>query len=186
MRVRSLGMAHRNILAQVATASGGAFCPLPNTYDRRPDVPPKKEIEMTDKIENVAPVARTLLALIFIVVGLQKISGYEGTQGYMEFMGVPGALLPAVIAVEVLGGLALLVGFQARIAAILLAGFTVIAGTIFHLVPSFGLEGLAAQGEVIHFMKNLSITGGLLLVVAYGPGAWSVDNRATSKAVPAE
>ena len=141
---------------------------------------------MNDKIANAVPVARALLALIFIMAGLQKITGYEGTQGYMEFMGVSGSLLPLVIAVEVLGGLALLLGFQARIAAILLAGFTVIAGAMFHLIPSFGMEGMAAQGEVIHFMKNLSITGGLLLIVAFGSGPWSVDNRGTGHAVPAE
>lgn len=141
---------------------------------------------MTDKLDHLAPVARALLALIFILAGLQKIGGYEGTQGYMEMMGVSGSLLPAVIAVEVLGGAALLIGFQARIAAFLLAGFTVIAGVIFHLVPSFGMEGMAAQGEMISFMKNLSITGGLLMVVIFGAGAWSLDNRRTTGAVAAE
>lgn len=141
---------------------------------------------MNDKLHSLAPAARTLLALIFIIAGLQKITGYEGTQAYMEFMGVSGALLPLVIAVEVLGGLALLVGFQARVAAFLLAGFTVIAGALFHLIPSFGMEGLAAQGEVIHFMKNLSIVGGLTMVMVFGPGAWSLDNYRSSSAVPAE
>jgi len=94
--------------------------------------------------------------------------------------------LPLVIAVELLGGLALLVGFQTRIAAFLLAGFTVVAGALFHLVPSFGMEGLAAQGEMIHFMKNLSITGGLAMVIAFGPGAWALDNRRSASAVAAE
>lgn len=141
---------------------------------------------MNDKLHSLAPAARTLLALIFIIAGLQKITGYEGTQAYMEFMGVSGALLPLVIAVELLGGLALLVGFQARVAAFLLAGFTVIAGALFHLIPSFGMEGLAAQGEVIHFMKNLSIVGGLTMVMVFGPGAWSLDNYRSSSAVPAE
>lgn len=141
---------------------------------------------MNDKLHSLAPAARTLLALIFIIAGLQKITGYEGTQAYMEFMGVSGALLPLVIAVELLGGLALLVGFQARVAAFLLAGFTVIAGALFHLIPSFGMEGLAAQGEVIHFMKNLSIVGGLTMVMVFGPGAWSLDSYRSSSAVPAE
>ena len=141
---------------------------------------------MNDNLANIAPAARALLALIFIMAGLQKISGYAGTQGYMEMMGVPGSLLPIVIAVEILGGIALLVGFQAKIAAFLLAGFTVIAGTIFHLVPSFGMEGMAAQGEVIHFMKNLSITGGLAMVVIFGAGAWSADNRRSRATIAAE
>jgi putative oxidoreductase len=101
-------------------------------------------------------------------------------------MGVPGSLLPIVIAVEVLGGAALLVGFQARLAAFLLAGFTVIAGTLFHLVPSFGMDGMAAQREVIHFMKNLSIAGGLAMVVIFGAGAWSADSRRSGATVPAE
>ena len=141
---------------------------------------------MNDKLANVAPVARALVALIFIIAGLQKIGGYAGTQGYMEMMGVPGALLPLVIAVEVLGGLAILVGFQARLAAILLAGFTVVAGVLFHLVPSFGMEGMAAQGEVIHFMKNLSITGGLAMVAIFGAGPWAVDNRRPTGVIAAE
>ncbi|SMX23929.1 DoxX family protein [Boseongicola aestuarii] len=141
---------------------------------------------MNNSLANVAPAARALLALIFIMTGLQKIGGYAGTQGYMEMMGVPGSLLPIVIAVEILGGVALLVGFQARIAAFVLAGFTVVAGTIFHLVPSFGMEGMAAQGEVIHFMKNLSITGGLAMVVVFGAGAWSADNRRSSATIAAE
>jgi putative oxidoreductase len=88
--------------------------------------------------------------------------------------------------VEVLGGVALLVGFQARLVAFLLAGFTVVAGTIFHLVPSFGMDGMAAQGEVIHFMKNLSITGGLAMVVIFGAGAWSADSRRSGAIIAAE
>ena len=142
---------------------------------------------MTDKLSNIAPVARAFLAAIFIMTGLSKIGGYAGTQGYMEMMGVPGGLLPLVIALELLGGIALLVGYQARIAAFLLAGFTLIAGVIFHLMPSFGMEGMAAQGEVISFMKNVSITGGLAMVMIFGAGAWSLDNRRVAHtAVPAE
>lgn len=127
-----------------------------------------------------APVGRILLALIFIVAGLQKIPGYAGTQGYMEAMGVPGALLPVVIALEVLGGLALAVGWNARVAALLLGGFSVISGFLFHLIPSFGLEGMEAQAQTISFMKNLSIAGGMGMVVALGAGAWSLDNRGAS------
>jgi putative oxidoreductase len=149
-------------------------------------LPPKRNKTMDNKFAYAAPAGRALLALIFILSGVQKIGGYEATQGYMEFMGVPGALLPLVILVEVLGGIALLIGFQVRIAAIALAGFTIIAGALFHLFPSFGMEGMAAQGEVIHFMKNLSIAGGLLFVAATGAGAWSVDNRRANSMVAAE
>lgn len=141
---------------------------------------------MTDRLEHAAPLARGLLALIFILAGFQKIGGYAGVQGYMEAMGVPGALLPLVIALEIGGGIALLVGFQARVAAFLLAGFTVLSGLLFHLLPSFGMEGMAAQGEITSFLKNLAIAGGLGLVTIFGAGAWSVDGWRRDVAVPAE
>ena len=133
-----------------------------------------------------APLGRLLLSFMFIMSGIQKITGYAGTQGYMEMMGVPGALLPLVILVEVVGGIALLIGFQARLAAILLAGFSIVSGILFHLVPSFGMEdAMAAQAQMIGFMKNVTIAGGMLMVVAFGPGAWSVKSR-DALAVPAE
>ncbi len=133
---------------------------------------------MTDRLTTLAaPAGRVLLSLIFILSGFQKIGGYAATQGYMEFMGVPGALLPLVIAVEIGAGIALLLGWQARTAAFLLAGFSVLSGALFHLVPSFGLEGLQAQAEMIGFMKNLAIAGGLLVVTALGSGAYALDNR---------
>lgn len=133
---------------------------------------------MTDNLKDLAaPAGRAALALIFILSGVQKIGGYAATQGYMEFMGVPGGLLPLVIAVELGAGVALLLGWQARIAAFLLAGFSVLSGLIFHLVPSFGLEGMAAQAETIGFLKNVSIAGGLLVVTALGAGPWSLDAR---------
>ena len=138
---------------------------------------------MTNLLPYAAPVGRVLLSIMFITSGLQKITGYAGTQGYMEMMGVPGALLPLVILVEVVGGIALLAGWQARTAAFLLAGFSLVSGVLFHLVPSFGMEGMEAQGQMISFMKNVTIAGGMLMVVAFGPGAVSV---AQGKAVPAE
>jgi len=134
--------------------------------------------KMTQVTPYAAPVARLLLSFMFILSGLQKITGYAGTQQYMEAMGVPGAFLPLAILTEVAGGIALLLGWQARIAAVLLAGFSVISGLLFHLLPSLGMEGMAAQGEVISFMKNLTIAGGMLMVVAAGPGKWSLDARA--------
>ncbi|EAQ01723.1 transporter [Pseudooceanicola batsensis HTCC2597] len=138
---------------------------------------------MTNILPYAAPLGRVLLSLMFITSGLQKITGYAGTQGYMEMMGVPGGLLPIVILVELVGGIALLIGWQARIAAFLLAGFSLVSGIIFHLVPSFGMEGMDAQMQMISFMKNVTITGGMLMVVAFGAGALSVERRA---AAPAE
>ena len=130
-----------------------------------------------DNQSLIAPVARVLLALIFIMAGLQKIPGYAGTQGYMEAMGVPGALLPVVIALEVLGGLAVAIGWQARIAAFLLAGFSVLSGVMFHLISGLSMSGMEAQMQTIMFMKNLAIAGGLLMVVALGAGPVSLAGR---------
>jgi len=120
-----------------------------------------------------APVGRVLLALMFLTAGLNKISGYAGMQGYMESMGVPGALLPLVIALEVLGGITLMLGWHTRLTAFLLAGFTLLATLIFH-------SNLGDQTQMLFFMKNLSIAGGLLLVVSHGAGPYSIDNRQRS------
>ena len=121
-------------------------------------------------MNNAASVTgRVLLSAIFINAGISKLgAGYSGTQGYMDAMGVSGSLLPLVIATEVLAGIALLVGFKARIAAFLLAGFSLLSALLFHF--DFG-----DQMQSILFMKNLAIAGGLLTVVAHGSGAWSVD-----------
>lgn len=117
-----------------------------------------------------APMGRALLALMFLLAGLNKISGYAGTQGYMESMGVPGALLPLVILLEVGGGLTLMLGWYTRITAYLLAGFTLVATLIFH-------SSLGDQTQMLFFLKNLAITGGLLLVAVHGAGPWSIDTR---------
>jgi len=108
------------------------------------------------------------LALIFIVAGWGKISGYEGTQQYMQAMGVPGALLPLVILLELGGGLAIATGFLTRWVAIALAVFSVVTAFIFH-----GNFGDAAQAT--SFWKNVAMAGGFLLLAAQGAGAWSID-----------
>jgi putative oxidoreductase len=117
-----------------------------------------------------APMGRILISLMFVTSGFSKISGYSATQGYMEAMGVPGALLPLVIAVELLGGLAVMLGWHTRIAAFLLAGFSLLSALLFH--ASFG-----DQMQMIMFMKNISIAGGFLLIVALGGGSFALDNR---------
>ncbi len=116
-------------------------------------------------------VGRLFLGHIFLLAGLNKLGdGYAGTAGYMDSMGVPGALLPVVIALEVIGGLMVIVGFKVKWAACALAGFTVVTALIFH-------SNLVDQMQMILFMKNISITGGLLLLTVHGAGVISVDNK---------
>jgi len=119
-----------------------------------------------DKI--VLVIGRVLLAHIFLLAGISKISAYAGTQGYMEHMGVPGILLPLVIALEIGGGLALIVGWKTRWVAYALAAFTGVAAIKFH-------ANLADQMQMIMFMKNWSIVGGLLLLAVHGAGSFSLD-----------
>jgi len=113
---------------------------------------------------------RAGLSLIFIISGWGKIVGYAGTQAYMEAMGVPGALLPLVIALELGGGLAILAGAFTRWIALALAAFSVAAALIFH-------ADFADPMQAISFWKNVAIGGGFLLLAAYGPGTLSVDAR---------
>ena len=120
-----------------------------------------------------APLGRVLISLIFIVSGIGKIANYGGTQGYMEAMGVPGMLLPAVIALELIGGIAIILGWKARVAAFLLAGFSLVSAVLFH-------ADFSDQMQTIMFMKNLALAGGFLFIVAHGAGAWSVDSRGES------
>lgn len=117
-----------------------------------------------------APLARIMLGAIFLISGFGKIGAYAGTQGYMEAMGVPGALLPLVIALEIVAPIAVIVGFHARFAAFLLAGFSLVSAAIFH-------ANLADQIQQIMFLKNVAIAGGFLMIVANGPGALSLSGR---------
>jgi putative oxidoreductase len=114
--------------------------------------------------------ARILLGHIFLLAGINKISAYEGTAAYMEAMGVPGMLLPAVIFLEIAGGLMVIVGYKTKIASVALAGFTVVAAAIFH-------SAFSDQMQMILFMKNMAIAGGLLLLVSYGAGTLSIDKK---------
>ena len=118
-------------------------------------------------------VGRILLASLFLLSGVSKLGAYGATAAYMSSAGVPGALLPAVIAVELLGSLAVIVGWKTRVAAALLAGFSLLAAFLFH-------NNFADQIQMIMFLKNVAIAGGFLLLVANGAGAISLDRRATA------
>lgn len=115
-------------------------------------------------------IGRVLLVAIFIQAGFGKIGGFEGTARYMASVGVPGMLLPAVIAVEIGAGVLIAIGYKTRIAALALAVFTLLAAVLFHYQP-------ADRNQMIHFMKNLAIAGGFLMVAAAGAGRWSLDQR---------
>lgn len=114
-------------------------------------------------------VGRLFIAIMFLMAGLSKITGYEGTQGYMEMMGVPAFLLPLVIITEILGAIAIIIGYKTRVAAFLLAGFTIISALVFHL-------NFSDQMQSILFMKNIAIAGGFLFLVSNGAGYFSLDN----------
>lgn len=122
-----------------------------------------------NKVFNIA--SRVLMSQIFLISGFGKIMGYEGTQAYMVKMGVPGVLLPVVILVEFGGGLCLLLGFQVRIVSFLLAGFSIVSAMIFH-------NNFADQMQLINFLKDLAMAGGLLMFTQYGAGSLSIDHRA--------
>ncbi|MCP4315677.1 MAG: DoxX family protein [Hyphomicrobiales bacterium] len=121
---------------------------------------------------TIVLIGRVLLSVMFIMAGLQKLGAPGGTAGYMTSLGLPmaGVLVWAVIALEVLGGVAILIGFLTVPVAYLLALFCVASGLLAHF--DFG-----DQTQAIMFMKNLTIAGGFLVLAANGPGSISVDAR---------
>ena len=125
---------------------------------------------MNNMTSNLADLSgRVLISALFLISGLGKIAGFAGTQAYMASVGVPGALLPLVIALEVLGAAAIIVGYRTRLVAAGLALFSVASGVLFH--------GGADQMQQIMLMKNVAIAGGFLFLVARGAGGWSLDAR---------
>lgn len=117
------------------------------------------------------PLARILIALIFVMAGFDKLgAGYDGTAQYMVSKGVPAFLLPLTIALEIGGGLALMLGWQTRVAALSLLGFSLATGYIFH-------GGTNDPIQQIMLMKNISIAGGLLVLALNGAGRLSLDHK---------
>jgi putative oxidoreductase len=121
-------------------------------------------------------IARVLLGLIFVMSGFSKISGFEGTQQYMASYGMPltAVLLVGAIIVEILGGLSIILGLWARAGAVALVLFLIPATLVFH-------TDFADQTQLIMFLKNLSIMGGLLLVTAHGSGSYSLRSLAVDE-----
>ena len=123
---------------------------------------------------SLSLLGRIGLSLIFIISGWAKISGYDGTQHYMEAMGVPGALLPLVILLELGGGIAIFAGLFTRWVAAIFALFCIASALIFH-------SNFADAMQATSFWKNIAMAGGFLMLVAHGAGACSIDglrNRA--------
>ncbi len=116
---------------------------------------------------------RILLSVMFVLSGFSKIGGYAGTQAYMESQGVPGILLPLVILLEIVAPILLIIGWQTRIAALGLAGFSLLTALLFHM-------HFSDQIQMIMFMKNITIAGGLILLAAHGAGGLSLDYRRAS------
>ena len=132
---------------------------------------------MTTNQNAMALVGRVLLALMFLLSGVGKIGGFEGTVGYISSVGLP---LPSVLAagalvLEIVAGIALIIGYKTRWAALALALFTLVAAFLFH--NYWAMPAGQQMMQQIIFLKNLAVTGGLLMLAMAGPGAWSVDRR---------
>ena len=119
-------------------------------------------------------VGRILIALIFVFAGFGKISGFEGTVGYIASKGMPLPQLAAIGAIMG-GGIMLVLGWKTRWAATALFLFTGLAALIFHNFWAAAPD--QAQNQMIHFMKNMAIMGGILFVIVHGAGAFSLDNK---------
>lgn len=122
---------------------------------------------------NALPlIGRVGIATIFLLSGISKLTAPAATVGYISSVGLPLPELSLALAVliEIVGGVALVLGYRTRSVAALLAAFSIVTALVFHCE-------LGDQNQFIHFFKNVAIAGGLLNVVAFGPGAWSVDGR---------
>jgi putative oxidoreductase len=133
---------------------------------------------MSNAIQNPLNfAARLLMVALFLPAGIGKLTGFAGTVGYISSVGLPLPTLAAAVAliVEIVGGLALLAGFGTRIAALVLAAFTLVASFFFH--NYWGVPADQAFMQQLLFFKNIAVVGGLLAIAANRAGAWSLDAR---------
>ena len=135
-------------------------------------------------IRYVAPLGRLLLSLIFILSAVGKFNDWQGTAKMLADRGLPAAdaLLSVAVVLEIAGGVSVLVGLFARVGALFLLAFLIPATLIMH--DFWAHEGDQWMGEMINFMKNVSITGGVLLVLAFGAGPCSIDNLVAPRPKP--
>ena len=133
---------------------------------------------MIDKLQNpLALVGRVLLGALFVPAGIGKLTAFAGTVGYISSVGLPMPQIGAALAlaVEIVGGIALIAGYGTRVAAIVLAVFTLVASFFFHAYWALPVDQqLIPQ---LLFFKNIAVAGGLLTLAAWGAGAWSLDAR---------
>ena len=132
---------------------------------------------MTSFASLSALAGRALIALFFIPAGFAKLGDIAGNMAYTASGGLPGWFVLPAIALEILGGLAILVGWQTRWAALGLAAFSLVSGYLYHYLPAQGLEGWDAMLQVLMFQKNVGIAGGLLVLAGLGACQFSLDAR---------
>jgi putative oxidoreductase len=127
---------------------------------------------MSESLRFLPLLGRILIAVLFVPAGFGKLTGFQGAVGYAESAGmpIPALAIAAAIAIELGGGLLLLIGYKTRWVAAAMALFSVVAALFFH-------RDFADQMQMINFQKNLAIAGGLLAFVYFGAGPLSVDNR---------
>lgn len=117
---------------------------------------------------------RILLAIVFLHEAWITLTTYSAVEEYMRAFGVPGALLPAAVAIELGGGLLIVLGLRTRSVALVLAAFCVATAVLFHTGPG-------DQSQALNFEKDLAIAGGFLVLAAQGAGAWAVDASGTRR-----
>jgi putative oxidoreductase len=157
------------------TAAGRSMSEDVSARYARRDVP--SERPWSQAARYGPPLGRLLLAIIFLVSGVAKIADFGGSLQYMvqHGMPLPQLLLIGAIIVEVAGGLSLLLGYQTRWGAVLLALFLIPVTLVFHAFWQY--TGMEATTQMANFLKNVAIMGGLVYVASFGPGAIAADQR---------
>jgi putative oxidoreductase len=127
---------------------------------------------MTKQTDTAALIGRIFIAVLFLMSGLGKLAAPAATQAYIAAMGLPAPMLAyfGSMAVELIGSVLLIIGFRVRAVAVGMAVFTLLTAVFFH-------RNFADQNQMIHFLKNIAIMGGLLQVAAFGAGRFALDRR---------
>ena len=120
-------------------------------------------------------IGRIFLSAVFLIAGVNKIFNHEGTTAYMESFGVPGFLYIPAIILEILFPLLIIIGYQTKISALIMAIFSVSLAIIFH-------TDFSNQMQVMSFLKNFAIAGGFIIIFVNGPSRWSIDYMLKSRA----